>query len=193
MPAFDRGLGNGKSAKKKKLADMLLRLQRSAKAWLAHKQYLRAIGASVAIQAAWAGYLAKKSLKHDKDKIAFIQAGIRAWLERAKYQRLRNTAILMQAAEKCLMCSASFDKEKLALLRAQRLAKSWLARKAYGRAAGASMALQAAGANYMPKTWLSTKQTADVTFTPAAILDSIPDVGGTKAEKPKEIDHSPAR
>ena len=63
------------------------------------------------------GYMAKKSFKHDKEKIAFIQAVTRAWLERAAYRRLRNAAILMQAAERCLMCSASYDEEKPAEMR----------------------------------------------------------------------------
>ena len=84
-----------------------MRAQRLAKAWLARKQYGRALGASMALQAAGASYNAKKWLKEDKAKVAYIQACIRALLERAKYLRLRNAAILMQAAERCLLCSSS--------------------------------------------------------------------------------------
>ena len=57
----------------------LLRAQRLSKAWLARRQYGCAMLASVAMQAAGQGYMAKKSFKHDKEKIAFIQAVTRAW------------------------------------------------------------------------------------------------------------------
>ena len=124
MQAAERCLICSTSYEKEKMA--LLRAQRMVKAWLAKRQYTRATGASLCLQAYGNAYLAKRWMHGESSKVAFIQAVIRGWLERSAFVRLRQAAMLMQAAERCLACSAGYGKDTKGLLTAQRLVKQWL-------------------------------------------------------------------